>query len=430
MSHQLFVPSEVDVFADPINNYSFDSYYDEECMSTIPLDTNSSLVFNVPGYQARAKSLTELHLGLKFQILKADGTLYEKTDKIQTRAVNNILNSLFKSIKLYLNNTQVYSIDSYNHLKGLIESYLNYSHTSTLGQYSAQGLFPIDNQKKLAELTQNSQLVDLYGRLNIVNLHKILISNVDLKIRLDFNEKKIILIESELNASAPKVEGEERKKTQGTFKVSECRLYVRSYYLKSGIDKQIEATLRSSPAVYDFKKAVMLTYNLPENTSSATYPMVYSGLAPELVIFFMLQNDVLLGNNEDSAEFHHFNCSEFTFLFNNEPKPLNSFRFNFAEGKKEYIRALSSLYNSINISNTNESILIHRDTYEKCFVLCQDLTSAKTSLTNISSGLSNSSLGFRINFSTPLPKAISIVFYLLVPSRFSINSNREVKLIY
>lgn len=130
-----FIPESLNLFSNNNHSSIFIRTYEEELTSSVPVDLKTTLDFTSPAYSNRMKSLSGIYFYAKLQIVKQDGSKYLESDKNQPRLLNNICGSLFKSCKLYLNNTLVNSIENY-HFKSYVECLLNYSNQNVKGKFN------------------------------------------------------------------------------------------------------------------------------------------------------------------------------------------------------------------------------------------------------------------------------------------------------
>lgn len=412
----LVLPNNLDFFSTSSVSFAFNQIYDESLLSITPLDTQSVLEFLINGQKNLARSLTDLYLHMKLQILKADGTEYKTSEK-QPRLLNNILSSLFRSAILSVNNKIVYQCENLYHIKQYIECVLNYSSHTALSQGACSGFYPIENIDKFEKIYANSAIFDVYGRINLLNTHKLLLTNVPFSVKLEFNDKKIYLLE---NVSS--------EKTNSQLKISDVKLYVKTYELKESLSKQIEMRLQSIPAVYDHKSVKIVYVNIAKGSTSYQSNNVYNGIHPEFLVGALIPNSAFNGNGESNTfEFQHYNTKEFAFFVNNKPHPQNPYRFTTG---KCYARLLSDIYTSLNLRQVNKSIIVNRENIDKLFLFTQDVSSSAHAMSNIRSEIQSSNVGFSIIFSEALEQTLTFVLYLLIPSSFSINKDRNVSINY
>lgn len=421
----IFIPNEINLFSTPPTAMVFKSYYDEELTPLNPIDMSSGVEFHSPGYSHICKSFTDIYIHFQAQLIKDDDKLYTSVDKFQPRFINNIGSSIFKSARIYLNNVLAYSIDNLHHYKAIFEASFNTNVVSASSQYSSCGLFPHELYSKLTNLSLNSKSFDIYSRLNLINVPQLLLPNVSVTIRLEFNTMESFIFENTYDDNSTK------KSTKSKAKISEMKVYMRHYDLHETIDKQIEINLAGRHANYQFKAAKMTYFTIPANQSNVHLGNVYSGITPEFIACAFVPNTSFTGDrNSDTFEFNHFNTSDFCFLINGNRFPRIPYKFDFSEEKTSYARAFSNLYSSIKLRGNNKSSLISRENYLKNFIIVEDVTTGQHALTNLNSVVEHASVGVSINFHKALEKSITVILYMLIPSKISISKTREVMVHY
>lgn len=424
----VFIPNEINLFSSSPTAVAYKSIYDEELTPLNPIDLKSGVEFHSNGYNHICKSFTEMYIGFNMQVKKHDDKLYTTTDTPQPRLLNNVGQSLFKSARIYLNNVLAYSIDMTHHYKGIIEAALNTSPSNCLTQYASSGLFPYEMiSTKLPAMSSNSKLFDIYFRLNLINTPQLLLPNVSVTIRLEFNGGETLLVEGSTEDSTSKV----KTYTKSQVHVNDIKLYIRHYELHETFDRQIEQNLSQKHANYQFKAARISYVSIPSGQSTIHLGNIYSGIIPDLIAMAMVSNTTFAGSREsDSYEFLPFNISEFSFVVNNNRYPRVPYKFEFSETSTMFSRAFSNLYSSIKLRATNKAALMSRESYAKNFMICEDISSSGHALTNINSQLEHSNVGVNISFSKSLENPITLILYMLVPSRISISKTREVLVHY
>lgn len=421
----IYIPNEINLFSQAPTALVFKSYYDEELTPLNPIDLNSGVEFNSPGYSHVCKSFTDIYIHFQAQLLKHDDKSYTASDKFQPRFINNIGSSLFKSARIYLNNVLAYSIDNLQHYKAMFEASFNTSILNASTQFSSGGLYPHELYSKLTALSSNSKSFDIYTRLNLINVPQLLLPNVSVSIRLEFNTMESLLFENSYEESSVKAT------TKSKAKISEIKLYMRHYDLHETFDKQIETNLASKNAIYQFKGAKMSYFTIPSGQSNIHLGNVYSGIIPDFIACALVTNSSFMGDrNTDTFEFTHFDISEFSFLINSARFPRIPYKFEFSDEKSSFTRAFSNLYSSIKLRGNNKSSLISRENYAKNFLICEDVSTSHHALTNINSVLEHASVGVSINFHKALEKPVTVILYMLVPSKISISKTREVLVHY
>lgn len=164
----------------------------------------------------------------------------------------------------------IYNIDTSFHYKEIIETILSQSPESVTQKLECTGMFSFDDLgSKLANLSANSKVVDLYGKLTIVNVSKFIIPHSQITLKLEFNDPKLIIIEKDMISDA--------KATSSSLDVQDVKLYIKNYVLKDSFAMDLERMINKYPVIYEYKKAVIQHVTIPLNCSSYSSQTIYTG---------------------------------------------------------------------------------------------------------------------------------------------------------
>lgn len=294
------------------------------------------------------------------------------------------------------------------------------------GQYAANGLFPSNLLSNLTSLSASSSEFDIHGRINAINLDKLLLPNISLNIKLEFNTLSTIIVENEYMDSSSK-----KTKTSSSLNISDVRLFVTTHEISEALNLRLESLLsKKNIAMYHSKNGKIQYSTIPQNSSNYHNTSLYSGIAPEFVCCFLVPNAIFCGNGSDCLEFTPHDLSEFNFICNNENYPRTPYKLSFKSNSKLFARALSHMYISISKRNKNSSSMINKENYEKHMIFCEDLSTGRTSLLNLNDKLQHANVGVNCVFSSPTKEPLTVVLYLLIPSKFTASSDREINLSY
>lgn len=412
--------SITDLFSSNPYSIIYESTETDEIRPLNPVTFSSPVEFYSPPLAKSMKNISDIHVYGKIQLLKHNGDLYKESDVIQPRLTNNILTSFFKAVKMSVNNVPVFSNDNCYMFRDIIESYFNHSPASVLSQMEIGGLYENDN--KLKEVSKNSRIFDLYSKLNFINTEKLLIPSCSISIRLEFNSLDFIIIESESS---------DKKQTNSIIQIHELSLFIKRYNLRESYLFEIERQLTKTPAIYETRKTVLIHFLVPSKTTVLNLTNLYNSLRPDFAIVCFLSSKQFNGDRmTDSLVFKTYDIKSFSFLLNNKSFPKTPYTFNFSDKEKCYARALSDLYSAIQLRNKNESVLVSKDNYESRFFIACDFSSSEHALLNINSPLEFSLLGVNCVFNKAQEDSLIGLLYLLVPTKFQINSNRMVEVVY
>lgn len=389
---------------------------------TYTIDNNSIVDFNAQATPDLYKNLSEVYLNVSVQILKKDLTKYTETDEKQGFLAPNFLHNLFKDVKIFLNGTQVLSIDQAYPVLQFIESSLNYDKI-TLGRLATQGLFI--NESKSKELTRNSCIVQFYAKLSLINTQKFIIPGVGINFRLTLNNDDYYLIEEEIAGST----SGDKKHTSSKVKIHEINLRLKHYKARDDFNLYLEQSLNNNyTAVYEFTNALITTSAIPQNSINFSIANMYSGKRPILALFCLTTTERFNGSRLlDPHVYSTCGLQEFSFLINGLKSNCEPFIIKNTKEEKKYAHVYHALHDAINISNENESTLVDYENYlEKCFFIAHDFRNFGSGSYDLKEPSLDSTIGIDMKFDIGLKEPLIAILYTLHNRRFEISASRVV----
>lgn len=434
MSHQLCHVSELDLFSsNPMQLSVIDTH--ENVYSTLQsLDNSSVLQFNIPGSSEHYIDLNNIYLRLKLQILNSDGTAYKSTDldpkANQCGFINNILHSLFKSLRVSFNGTVINEISNY-HIKSYIDTLLNYSSEHTNSSLLSQGFIKDkfgnkDKDGKNDNLglksrkywTDDSQIIELYGRLNsdIFNQPKLLINGVNIDILLTLESASFLLMQ--LDATKDSI-----------FKIHEANLHVRHVKVNPEYALQTYKTLLSGQNIlYPFKRSEIKTFTVPKGQQSIELNNVFNGKQPSNFVLAMVENSAYTGNKQKNPyNFQHFNNKTITFNLNGvpiQPSPLEH-SFNTTCG---FTRTYAEFLKACDVFLSDKTNLIEREEFRKGYMLIPvNLSPRQMMDDSLCEDIpKEGSMSINLGFTAALASSITVIVYAEYSEMLKIDKNMNV----
>lgn len=389
-----------------------------ECQSLNSLENASIIEFKSTGFNALYKDLSEVYLKLSVKLCKNDGTDFAETDLVQPNLENNALFSFFKSVYVTIGSTPVHSSESNHHYCQFIETVLSYDTPSADARLSPQMFFVQPTADKLGAITKNSCIVELYGKVQLINLDKLLIPMVDVNFRFNLEQPSFYIKEKSADGNAK-------------LKFTDARLFIRHVQPINEISLTHEKMLTTRNAIYQGKRGIVVSQTIAKGLRNLNLPNFWHGISPHLLVCGFVENDAYVGTRNKSAyDFKNFNLSSFQFMINGSPFPKQAYNFKNDETHKSYSHVYAKMYEALGYSNTTRSCLVSQDSFLKNnFFLIHDNTQSYTALSDLQIPNSNTTIGVTGVFSKPLATSVTVLLYLLLPSHFEINGKREVKVI-
>lgn len=421
MKYQEFIPDELNVFANqPVLQCINDAHHIEySALNT--LDNATTIEFDSLPYDDKYKDLSWTYLKLRLQLVKADGTKYTNDDVFQPHLISNTLHSIFKSAFISLNGQSMRSVEQNYHYKEYIETSLNYTIESATSRLNSQLYVPNSVEVSLGVRSKNSKIFELYGRLNLININRLLIPRVKVNLRLHLENPEFFIKEDT-----------EQTKSTSKLKIHGANLYIRHVTPTLEIlNSHEKLLLGGESAVYEFKRGEIITQNVAAGTKNLTIPNLYSGPRPSLIVFGMVSNKAHVGERKlNPFEFKPFNLRSFNFIVNGSARPTNPYDIQMDDSHSCYTHLLSKLYESIGYHNIDRSNLVTYENFTKDhFFIVEDLSNFDVGLPDISEVPRTVSIGVNGTFTKNLEETITCVLYYLIPSRIEISKDRSVTLV-
>jgi hypothetical protein len=414
------IPEELDLFSE---QPSLLSVLDSTMVGYSPLHSLDSdyLEFDIIGNLERLKKLDEIYLKLQVQLVKQDGTSFKEGEKIgealleQPYFVNNTIAALFKSVIVTLNGQQVRNIDSNYAIKDYIEVNINNDFDAGERKLGTQNFVPNGKIETLKANCQNSRKMYLYGKLNLINVSKLLLPMVTVNIKMHFASPDTYIIE---NIS--------KSGTTSKMRLLDAKLYIKHCTVRESLLLAQEKMLASGRnAIYQFSKGDILVHNVSSNSNSISIQSFYSGPRPSLLICAMTENESLIGSRmKDLYTFNHFDIRSFSFVVDGKKIPQTPYEIDISTGN--YTEVFARFFEALSFS-TKRTNLVTLENYKNThFFIAEDVTSFSTALTNLSQPTDHCTVGIEASFSKALSKTISVVLYIVTQGRFEVTANRNI----
>lgn len=413
-----FIPSELNPFEKRPLIISVEESVTLEVNPLNSVEGATSLEFISLAYSDKFKDLSNVYLKLKLQLLKKNDQKYASSDTVQPHLVSNALHSIFKSAYVTLNGNNLRNMENNYHYTQYIETTLNYSHETAKARLSTQHYVQDGVAADLKALAANSVQFDVMGKINLLNLSKLLVPGVSVQIRFNLESDNFFIQETTANSK---------------LKILDATLYIRHVIPKESVLLSIERTLASGKnAIYEYKRGDIYTQTLPANISTLNIPNFYSGPKPSLVLLCFVENAAYVGDRtKNPFEFKHFDLTSFNFLINSTAKPVNPYKIKITDDEKCYSQIFNKVYESIGLNQSSNSVAVNRSNFaSSMFYLMEDLTSNNTALDDVTEPMESCTLGVNGTFAKPLPTSVTCILYMMIQGRFDVNANRQVSVVY
>lgn len=394
------------------------------------LDGANTIEFLSSGQTNTYRDLSNIMLKLKLNLVKADGTRFNSTvntatdgkDK-QPALITNTLHSLFKQIKISINNKLVLSQDLY-HYKAYFELLTNYNEKTLSSNFAGVGAildtenamdsFPGTSNTGALErkkLTDDSATICLYGRLSldISNQPKLLINNLDLRFVLELESSQFVLMEPDTNSSK--------------VNISEAVLYLTHCEINPNVLLYHTQLLSKTPIQYPFMRTIMKTITLPSGIQNITIEHLFTGMLPSFMMIALIQNNAFSGTrSKNPLNLKYYKMKSIQLFKNNETIPQEPLEFN----NLELSRAYTYMLQNIDAYNTKHTIVINPKNYLTGFFLNAFNLSPLSSLNTCENISMDGNIRLNLQFSDNLPHTVTALIYATIPDVLEVNSDYNV----
>ena len=417
--------SELDLFQPPSIQTNILKNEEVAYKPITSLENQSVIEFACYGHADSYLDLSSINLCLKFQITKNDGNPYKETDVNQPGMVNNMLHSLFRQVNISLNGKNINSTDGNYSYRAYIEQLLNYGDDAykthlqlpgwTLEPKNLDTLAANDGLKTRSNLTKNSSIVEVYGKLHadMLNQPLFLLNNVDLRIALTLNKPEFYLLGVDTDTSL--------------VKVIEATLYIKHAHINPNILIAHHKMLENTTAKYHYKRNEIKSFTIPSGGNSISLDNIVLGQLPTNLIFMMVDNDAYAGKrSKNPYNFKHNKMTSFALYVNGVQIPNEPIHMNFSNGTM-YARAYSTLFTANGILHTPQGNLITKEMFKDgYFMLAFDLTADMSSNESCNSLMNQGSLRIEARFGEAINSTKTCLVYLEYDTTLEIDKNRNI----
>ena len=354
------VRSETLLFHPPVYDVSVEStcvqeYFPQSSLS----DPTSPITFVVNGSDNTYINPRETKLYLRCKVVKDDGTnLTAVSDATKAASnystTNNLLNSIFERVSVYLNDTEITSkTNNLNPYRSYFENLLSYSKNYKKSQLEAAGFFNVDDEasaddkgwKKRYDMIAASKTFELMGSLHadVFKFDKLLLPTVDMRLVLERSANKFSL--ESIGTAAVDIK----------LVIIEAKLIVMKHTLLPSAHIAHLKTWQDAPAIYPYRQSVIKTYSLPTGTSVDNNEHLLSGYLPSRVIIGIIDTANFTGAfDKNPFNFQHNGLTKIKLTVNSD-KTLEQ-GFDLDVPKHKWLQSYCNLFAGLGCSHTDPSI--------------------------------------------------------------------------
>ena len=343
--------TELNYYEPSVGQLSIIDEYTEDYPTTAALAHQAPLEFFVQGADGIYLDLNNSYLQLEVKITMPDRT--DLGGASPAGPVNGLLNSLFNTVELFLNNTLVNDTTTKYQYKAYIENLINFNKDimetrmlcegwlkDTTGQLQVTD--PAGANRGLQTRTvyyDGSRVVTLVGRphLDLFHQDKLIPQNVDMKIRFVPNTSEYLLKTADPGAHA---------QVAYRLQILKAHMCVRHKKLAPSLIMGLEKALQTNNYVLNYKKVNTKLLTIAGGHQSLEHQNLYLGPIPDLVILGMVSDANANGGYlRNPFNFEHFGVEYVVLRANGESYPRNGYRQNFAD--RQYIKSYFSVLEAL-----------------------------------------------------------------------------------
>ena len=392
--------------------------------------------FDIPADPDKFTDAETLKLHGRMRILAKAGTNIAAKEQVST--VNNIFDSLWSSISVELNGTEISDPSSkWYAYKAYFEKLLSFSTSTKETVLQAKGYIQDEAEQydSLDDASDNTVESNNEGyilrkkmfekskwvyfctslHIDLSTLRKVIPPNVKITITLQRNSDEFCLLSP---------------KTADDYKIEldDLKITLKKYIVSHAIEAMYENALKGEKkALLPMDRSLLKTYTKQTGTSDLSHYNIISGRQlPEQILVAIVDESAHRGNiNKNPFNFKDFDLKEASLVVNGVHEPSELYKLDKAKGD------IIDLYNSF-LENTGVSANEDRefgisleDYYNGCFILAWDRT-PDTCNRYHTHEMDSGSIDINLKTKTPLPNTVTVIIYATYSSFIQVDKERII----
>ena len=442
--------SPLEWFCIPPTQTAVEKTYGVDYQPLTSIRDGAPIEFYIPASTEEYLDLKNTRLHVTCRIIKRTGAECADTDIVAP--VNDLFNSLWSNVELFLNDRLISHSNNTHGYTSMVSHLIHDSEESLSSERSMRLIYKdtagsmnaiaanVPNFNKLIAgfhlkadgaaidppgnnglhsrylHTRQSHEVMLTGglRVDLFEQSRYLANGISMKLRLHRQKDDFLLM-----AAA------------NTFKiqVTEAFLTVRKVKVSPGVQLGHTDTLMKGPAKFPIARKECKVLAIPAGFQSFVKDNIFLGQLPKRLVVGMVHNEGFAGAvGRNPYNFEHFNVSYMQLYTDGEPVLSKPLKLNV--GEEKYIDAFETLYNSFDKLNGEKSSIIKREDWSRGYSLFSfDLTPDYDDDDHYPLNR-HGNLRLEMNFGTTLPHTINIIVYAEFDNIIEINNNRNIQFDY
>ena len=357
------------------------------------------------------------------KITHSDGKDLDTTLSEYSAPANYIGATLFRNVRVFMNNSLVYDSGPNYAYRCMMEALLNYPEDTKNTILRAGGYWTQDWDKwntstsvgyaHRAALAKGSKNFQVMAGLHAdcFSNNRLLPSNLPMRLELYRNP-------NEFSVDCLMDPPNEKHK----LKVIDLVWVVKQVKLIDSIAASIEATLERHVAKYPVRRTECKDFNLPQGVNSVNHLQVVQGQIPRRIVLGMVEPEAFSGAYGKFAfHFGHFDVSQLQLDVSGVSVPSEPLQVDF--GKQNCVEAYMSMFQNLNMNHETNSNGIEYDEFLKGTTLFVfDLLGDPSEAWRL---INDGTVSVSMQFAKTIPD-IKLLVYCEYDNLLTINKHREV----
>ena len=374
---------------------------------------------------------SHLNLRLKLKLLSTDPA--KKPINAQAwntvTPVNNFMHSLFESVSIKVNNTDISRSPSSYAYRSFFETFLSFADSAKQGHLQCVG-YNDEAEKRRKYLFANMNDANDECTIDLENM---------IHSDLTFQEKAIIG-GAKLNfeflpakASFYFVMSDPAYDLFVTFE--DATLYIHKFRVSQDLERAHRHAIERAPIRYPITRTQVYNMQIQQGVHEALLDNVITGELPRRIFFGLVEHDAFGNGNglKDPYTFKHFNMNFIACYIGGRQVPNRPYQPDFDE--KRCTREYRSLYRALNQTGTDTYLTLSKDAWmkEKCifgFNFAPDCSNGAGGGSDHVNLKENGALRMHLKFKKPLSISVNVVLFAEFDNCIEIDSLGQVMVDY
>lgn len=381
--------------------------------------------FNIKGNDVNYLNFSESKLYIRCKIV--DKNLQDipyEADKTKSAyaPVNNFLHSLFESVSMSVNDTEITQFSKYYPYRSYIETILAKGKEYKKSIAQASCFYQTKDESSVTDpgwearmrLADKSGVFEMIGRPNVDLLHQFKFIPPGVDIKLTFNRSPDPFCIQVAGTNPP---------NDLQVQIIEAQFIVTKHtLLNTVLVNQLKKWNSGTPMCYPMREIQMKTYNLPTGTISHYNETIISGYLPDRIVLGLVDSKNVHGSYATNPlVFQDFGLTNVNVTCNSEVQTPINMELDF-DGNR-YVRAYSALFEALGVADCDSGCELSLEEFKKSKTLFVfDLRHIRGAAATPRHG----NCVINLKFKNAISKSLTVMCYLDYQSVMYINSNRRV----